>query len=470
MLSRHRRSPRNLTLNNIYPEWMENKGVITSIPEAPWRDSVDLNALDISYHGVRSGTRFAAPVLYNFLNDDGEITVSGYSTIGRMLWSRYRLKWAHLWEMYNTEYNPLDSYSITETRTRELERVDNIEDSRSVDLTDETTYPEKETTSAGTRTPNLSETTTFPGKSTSKSETRTPDVTETTTFPTKSVISSETRTPALSETTSFPTENITKSQTRTPDLEEETVVDDAVVTAVEGTDDLTHGKETETEQTTSSTTQDNTFGFNTASTDGVPEGKTTQSGTSASTETNSGVDSRATTEETTSNRDSTTTVTSTGTETISGTESKSYTGNKSVSTTGTETVAGSESESYTGNKSVSTTGRETVSGTESESYTGNQSVSKTGSESSNSTVTESYSGTELVNRTGTDETTRDASGTESEEIQSTKTGNIFKAPAELLSIDRDFWLTEFFSIVFDDIDNMLTLSIYSESEVYHKVF
>ncbi len=470
MLSRHRRSPKNLTLNNVYPEWTADKGVISSITSAPWADSVDLTSLDIAYHGVRSGMRFAAPVLYNFIDEDGKITSDGYGVIGNMLWSRYRLKWTHLWGVYNTRYNPLDSYSITETKTREIDRSDTLEDSRSVDLTDETVYPGKKTETEGERTTDLSEITTFPDKRITKSETKTPDVTETTTFPTKSVITSETRTPALSETTSFPTENITKSQTRTPNLKEETVVDDNVITAVEGTDDLTHGKETETDQTTTSTTQDNTFGFNTASTDGVPEARSTQNGTSASTETNSGVDSRATTEETTSNRDSTTTVTSTGTEMTSGTESKSYTGNKSVSTTGTETVAGSESESYTGNKSISTTGTETVSGTESETYTGSHSVSKDGNESNSTTVTETYTGKEFVYRTGTDSTTREASGNESEEIQSTKTGNIFKAPAELLSIDRDFWLTEFFSIVFDDVDNMLTLSIYSESEVYHKVF
>ncbi len=384
MLSRHRRSPRNLTLNNIYPDWVDNKGVISSIPDAPWRDSVDLNGLDISYHGVRSGMRFAAPVLYNFLDDEGEITVSGYSTIGRMLWSRYQLKWTHLWQLYNTEYNPLDSYSITETRSRELTKSDDVDDSRTVNLSDVTTFPQKSTSSSQLRTPNLS------------------------------------------ETTSYPTKNTTTSQTRTPNLEEETVVDDEVTTNVEGTDDLTHGKQTETESENESTTQDNTFGFNTASTDGVPEGKTTQSGTASSTETNSGVDARATTEDTTSTRDSTTKVTSKGTETIAGTEA--------------------------------------------ESYTGNQSVSKTGTESTTNSVTESYTGTESVNHTGTDVKSREASGEESEEIESTKTGNIFKAPAELLSIDRDFWLTEFFSIVFDDIDNMLTLSIYSESEVYHKVF
>ena len=384
MLSRHRRSPKNLTLNNIYPDWVDNKGVISSITDAPWNDSVDLNGLDISYHGVRSGMRFAAPVLYDFISDDGEITVSGYSTIGRMLWSRYRLKWTHLWEMYNTEYNPLDSYSITETRTRDLTKSDDVDDSRTVNLSDVTTFPQKSTSSSQLRTPNLS------------------------------------------ETTSYPTKNITTSQTRTPNLEEETAVADEVTTNVEGTDNLTHGKQIETESENASTTQDNTFGFNTASTDGVPEGKTTQSGSTSSTETNSGVDARATTEDTTSTRDSTTTVTSTGTETIAGTEA--------------------------------------------ESYTGNQSVSKTGTESTTNSVTESYTGTESVNHTGTDRTLREASGEETEEIQSTKTGNIFKAPAELLSIDRDFWLTEFFSIVFDDIDNMLTLSIYSESEVYHKVF
>lgn len=384
MLSRHRRSPKNLTLNEIYPDWGANDGVLSSMHSAPWYDYVNVRFLDYAYHGVQSGMKFAAPFLYNFITSDGTISEYGKEFVGETLLARYGLKWNHLWDLYQTEYNPLHSYDITETRTRDLTRSDDVDDSRTLNLSDVTTFPQKSTSSSQIRTPNLS------------------------------------------ETTSFPTKNITTSQTRTPNLEEETVVADEVTTNVEGTDDLTHGKQTETESENASTAQDNTFGFNTTSADGVPEGKSTQSGTSSSTETNSGIDARATTEDTTSTRDSTTTVTSTGTETIAGTEA--------------------------------------------ESYTGNQSVSKTGTESTTNSVTESYTGTESVNHTGTDITQREASGEESEEIQSTKTGNIFKAPAELLSIDRDFWLTEYFSIVFDDIDAMLTLSIYSESEVYHKVF
>lgn len=427
MLSRHRRSPKNLTINDVYPEWINTHGVISSITEAPWVDSVDPIDLDLAYHGVRSGEKFAAPLLYNFLDTEGTITTSGYSTIGRILWTRYHLKWGHLWQLYNTEYNPLDSYNIRETRTRDSSRTDDVEDSRTVNLSDVTTYPQKSTSSSQLRTPNLSETKTFPEKSVSTSQTRTPN---------------------LSETTTMPSKTTTISQTRTPNLEEETVVDDAVTTNVESSDDTTYGKVLTTEAENESTAQDNTFGFNTTAADGVPAGKSTQSGSNSTTETASGTDSRDKTEDTTSTRDTTTTVTSTGTETVAGTETESYTGNKSVSSTGTERVT------------------EDVA----ETYEGSETVNKTGTETTSNTVTESYTGTESINHTGTDVNAREATGSESEEIESTKTGNIFKSPAELLSADREFWLTEFFSIVFDDIDAMLTLSIYSESEVYHKVF
>ena len=411
MLSRHRRSPKNLTLNDIYPEWLNDMGVVSSITDAPWYSSVDLSSLDIAYHGVRSGLKFASPVLYNFIDDTGRITMFTYGVVGRMLWSRYRLKWTHLWSLYQSEYNPLHSYNISERAVKETEFDSAVTDNRKVEDSASTTYPTK---TVQTDTASLTS-----GE-------------EETTFPTKSTTTSSTKT--------FPSKSTTTSSTRTPSITERTVIDDDSTNNVMGSDNLTHGKSTTTSGTSTNTAQENTFGFNTVEVNGVPQNRSTENGTTSSTETDSGTDSRATAEQTTASRDATNTVT----------------------TTGTETTSGSESESYTGN--------ETTSGSESESYTGNKTVASSGSESVDDTVVEKYSGPELTDKEVTDKLTRDVHDIGTYETTTTKTGNIFKSPAELLTVDREFWLTEFFDIIFDDIDAMLTLAVYSESPVYHKNF
>lgn len=385
MLSRHRRSPKNLTLNDIYYDWLNDMGVISSITDAPWYSSVDLSSLDIAYHGVRSGLKFASPVLYNFIDEDtGRITMYTYGVVGRMLWAKYRLKWSHLWTLYQSQYNPLHSYNITESVHKETEYDSEVSDSRSIDDTITKSFPKR----------TLS---TLTSSSTSSDE-----------------------------DTTLPTKTTTKAETRTPALTERTVVNDKSETNVEGTDDLTHGRQVATSESNSSTSQENTFGFNTTATDGVPQSRTSNSETNSSTETNSGTDARATTEDTTTTRDTETTLTKTGTETTSGTDTEAYTGVKNVSLEATE--------------------------------------------SATDTTTEQYDGSETTAKDISDESTREGHDVGEETTTSTKTGNIFKSPAELLTADREFWLTEFFSIVFDDIDNMLTLSIYSESEVYHKIF
>ena len=116
---RHRRSPKNLTLNDVYDDWLTGGGVISSLTTAPWYSSVSDTGLDLAYHGTHSGGKFVTALLYNFLDDDGHITVSGYSSIATMLMAKYGAKWTHLWQLYATQYNPLHAYNMSETEVSE---------------------------------------------------------------------------------------------------------------------------------------------------------------------------------------------------------------------------------------------------------------------------------------------------------------------------------------------------------------
>ena len=416
MLIRHQRSPKNQTLNRVYPEWTDNKGVISSLSTAPWALSVSQQGLDLAYHGVRSGGKFVSPILYNFLDDDGEITTAGYSAIATMLMAKYGAKWSHLWDLYNSQYNPLDSYKITETESRSVDRDISLRDSGTVSAT--TNYDIDET------------------DETVVDSTRAPHTTETLTLNTRTEQdNSEITTPTTTETVAK-----TSSNTKTPNTTETTTVEEDV--SVTGSDDseTTYGKVVETESSATNESTDSRWGFNSQS--ASPADKSEGEVSTTKTETSSGSDAVERDTSETTDRDATTTVRKTGTESDAGEETTL------TSYTGFDTVAEDKVEMKTGTETRAMAGTEDYDSTETTNRTGDN-------------TTTSSQTTNMVHTT-TDDV--------SEELERTKTGNLFKSPAELLSIDRDFWLMDFFEIVFMDIDSMLTLPIYSESEIRQYIF
>lgn len=103
------------TLINAFPNWMNNGGIFVLMPNAPWINEVDNDILDIEYFGNRSGVKFIAPLVYKFLDENGEVTDNGRSALARLILAKYRRPWEQLWRTYQLEYNPLDSYSITDS-------------------------------------------------------------------------------------------------------------------------------------------------------------------------------------------------------------------------------------------------------------------------------------------------------------------------------------------------------------------
>lgn len=282
MNPRHKRSPRNLLLNDIFTDWDRGFGIFSFLEGTvgvPW-ENVSSEGLDIAYHGENSGQKFVSPIVYKWLDEDGEIHSEGINKLVSALKARYYQKWSHLWSIYSADYNPLDTYNLTETSRRDI-TVDK-------DGTTSLTHG-KVTTDSGTDT-----TTTEYGK----------------------------------------------------------VITDA------GEPSLT--------------TTDQIQGFDSSTF--VDRTKSTQENVTDNTQTYSGEDS-------------------------------------------TDLVHG-----------LVQTNSGTDSGTSSD-----------------------------------DESTTDV-------FSSTKSGLMYRAPAELLSLDREFWLQDFFSIVFEDVDKMLTLGIYAERTPNTKIF
>lgn len=77
------------------------------------------------------------------------------------------------------------------------------------------------------------------------------------------------------------------------------------------------------------------------------------------------------------------------------------------------------------------------------------------------TSTETRNLTDTRNLTRDDDGTKHDIGSEKENFTSTKSGNIgYTTPQELLRQDFELWATTYFQLVFDDIDSLVTLSVY----------
>lgn len=384
MNPRHRRSPKNLTLNDVYDDWLTGGGVLSSLNTAPWYSSVSDTGLDLAYHGTHSGGKFVTALLYNFLDDDGHITVSGYSSIATMLMAKYGAKWTHLWQLYATQYNPLHAYNMSETEVSEdtgtetTEIDGEIRRARNQTLTESGSHD-----STATRTPNLSE------------ATSTREVTD-----------------------------ATVETERTPNLSEATVLDENIQLTGYETGETTYGHVVTTDDDQTKAATLSVFGFNSAT--AVPKETTSETDTNDSTVTHSGKDTTTKDTDSETDRDSTSTKTTTGTDTVTEDTDSTVTGSNTKLTTGTDAT-----------RDTGTT-----------------------------TGTTQNADSETTGEDRTSELTVDRRN----EVTRTRQGNMFKAPAELLSLDRDFWLTEFFDIVFSDIDKLLTLGIYAESPVRYKIY
>ena len=348
---RHRRSPKNLQLNDVYPDWANpliggiffdlfdfimpwNVQVVNDVPQ-----TVMTPQLDIAYHGERSGGKFVAPIVYHYLNSDGELTSSGRAAIASAIAYRYKPKWKHLWDLYHLEYNPLDNYRVEDSGTDTV---------------------------------------------------------------TESGETSHTRTPALTKTVTHPIKTVESSETRTPNLTEETVTDETIGTDLDATEDTTHGHVIGTQEAGTDNVNNFRFGFNSA--EAVP--------------------------------------TETSAETKSDTKTESHSGKDTVETDSSETV----------------------------DRDGTVTKTNTGTEDVETTVTETYAGIDQTAEGGTDTTEGETSLTRETEYGHVKTGTLYQVPANMMDADRAFWLEDYFAIVFDDIDAFLTLYVYSEKPVKHKVF
>lgn len=156
-----------------------------SPPWSPYITSAELDSLYYLNHKRK--------IASDWWEDMEGDTDTGKDAMASMLWGIYGVKWSHLFEIFEAEYNPLENYDrledITETTTREgtettdhsgsdttsreLARTGQDTDTRTPDLTKTL---ERTGSDTDVRTPDLTKQTIRDGQDT---ETRTPDLTTT---------------------------------------------------------------------------------------------------------------------------------------------------------------------------------------------------------------------------------------------------------------------------------------------------
>ncbi len=114
-----------VTLKEAYVDWA-NKGPFKCLELAsdgflPWLEDAPRDfsqVLDVAYITNRSGSKLVSPLVVQFLYG-GILPESDHSReiIARVLLAKYLNNWTKLWDTYVTNYDPMDNYDITETRS-----------------------------------------------------------------------------------------------------------------------------------------------------------------------------------------------------------------------------------------------------------------------------------------------------------------------------------------------------------------
>jgi hypothetical protein len=91
----------------------------------PWHDATYVASLDLGYYW-HSAQKIISPVVFdvsgnivNIHSDLSELTTEQRTAIAGMIFQIYNRKWTRLWNIYETEYNPINNYHMDEVETVE---------------------------------------------------------------------------------------------------------------------------------------------------------------------------------------------------------------------------------------------------------------------------------------------------------------------------------------------------------------
>lgn len=132
--------------------------------EIPWKDDNIDAYLDLYYHNNHSGNKITSPLIDSFIVE-GHISTESKEDLASIIFALYGVTWVRMWNIYTSEYEPLQNYDMTEHKTE----GDTLTHGKTSTRTDNLTDTETDNT-LETRTPDITNTKTpATTKSTSKS-------------------------------------------------------------------------------------------------------------------------------------------------------------------------------------------------------------------------------------------------------------------------------------------------------------
>lgn len=128
-------------LREVFSDWKIGYGIFDALDEVatmPWAEYADSETLDIEYFGNHSGGKYVAPVVMQLMNSETfELTDQDRVLLARIIWTKFRQPWHHLWETNVVAYNPIHNYNMTDRRTlAKGESEAKVGESSSVDATE----------------------------------------------------------------------------------------------------------------------------------------------------------------------------------------------------------------------------------------------------------------------------------------------------------------------------------------------
>lgn len=126
-----------MKLNDLFPAWANSGGIMTLIirrHEWSWEtddDGIPPYALDLAYHGNRSGDKYISPLVEKMYVGAGGYPHPGAGIPGitrntdlaDLIIRLYGDNWEREYATYLLEYNPIENYSMTEDMTGDVTEI-----------------------------------------------------------------------------------------------------------------------------------------------------------------------------------------------------------------------------------------------------------------------------------------------------------------------------------------------------------
>lgn len=110
-------------ISDVFDDWITGDGIFTDLNEfdVPWKTGEETDAdliknLNMAYHGSHSGDKNISPIVHKFLTSEDDET---RAKLAGIIYTMFGDKWSKLWDAFNTEYNPIENYSMTEHEERD---------------------------------------------------------------------------------------------------------------------------------------------------------------------------------------------------------------------------------------------------------------------------------------------------------------------------------------------------------------